>query len=519
MKDETALAPPGVADGMDVSRSYLSLLGSAGITLHDGGRVHFFPCKLSAEAKRVLLAKASELARTERVYTGGDLLDQLAEIIRTSRRFGMPLATPVVPFGAMPSLRFSELTDTGGRWSSGRSISWDEVTRELRNAGCELREEDSSNSTDTDSELINSAPVTPTIEVVGRDGSVIAGGAGLAHADVLRSALGEAVERLVSQNPESVKIFISSERELRNNGTRVPTFEVGPRDAYLSELNIDWVAASTLQGDAAAIPAERAYFNYEPVSGIRAFATQHTAGLAAGGTVEEAIWAGVSECLERDAYWIVMRCRLCCPTIDNNVLGAQLTPLLNKIAEAGLALVLKDISLDWPIKIVHAILVDKTNRIPAFAHGVGSHTSLAQAARKSLSECLQIRKGLIRLCQIAEADILLPTSSIKSAPLAWSDPNCSSLLSHLFDESAGSWVVPKSNEDTISPETILARLQTDAGPVFWADLGQMANLRVVRVLVQNCVSPDHSLEFVPVRLRRWLQRVKLPFPYELPILT
>jgi thiazole/oxazole-forming peptide maturase SagD family component len=500
-----------------VTLSHLSILGSAGITLHDrDNNVAFLPSPLSLQEKREALARASAIAAQPNAVDEDPFVNQLARLIGESRRSGHIELCTGSDLTQVRPIRFTSLKDVGSRWSSGQTIVWERVKSDLQNLGYSLRER---NPTTTDAVgIVNSSELIPVVEMIAPDGGVIAGGKGLVASDAWPSALSEAVERIIAQTPNTKDIFLSSEAALIKSGICVPKFVSSQRDAYSSQLCIDWTQAQTLQGAPAAIPAEKAFYNYEPSCGIRAFATQHTAGLASGASIEEAVWAGITECMERDAYWIVMRCKLHCPDIDTEIIRENHSELSSLVAAAGLRLYLKDISLDWPIKIVHAGLRDETGRIPAFSHGVGAHTSLKGAAYKAVLESLQIRSGLVRLCQKQTHNILLP-SAAKDAPSAWSDPSSLLELSHLFEEAIGLSDPSLLGIEGLNPETIVESISQISGSIVWSNLGQKANLHVVRVILENCVPPDHDPSLISPRLQQWLSVTKTRFPSTFPILT
>lgn len=492
------------------------MLGSVGITHHRRYQLSFIHRSGSSKIRRDILKQASETADQAIEDNATDLLTKIIRSARLStgarREFHSELAKTLIP-------NFSDLREVGSRWASEQSTNWPDILHNLQINGYTIRDQFLSLSADI--EMINAVNLVPVLEVVAADGSVISGGSGLKREAALSSALAEAVERLVAQTVRPENSFIASADQLRRNGFYVPYFEVGPRDAYSEGTIIDWIAANTLTGKPAAMPAELAYYdpNFLPTSGIRAFALHHTMGLAAGSTLEEAIWSGLTECLERDAYWIVMRCLLKCPTLDNKILGSEYTELLNSISVAGLRVVLKDISLDWPLKIVHAIILDESDRLPAFAHGVGSHTTTKQAAAKALLECLQMRGGLTRLSTLFEYEILLPTVGGKEANIAWSDPASALLFQHLVEEADEISTSFDNTPHQQNIEGVIAHLQKKQKPVVWVDLQNDEPLCVVRVHVPGCVRPDHTADYVPQRLRHWLDKEGIRSPYYIPMLT
>ena len=441
--------------------------------------------------------------------------DTLADIIRSSRLLSkVPLSAPSPRSSS--SLDISALTEVKGRFlSPSGSVPWHVIEDAIQECGYDIREV--CPQKDPSDKIVNRNSTAPLVEVVSRrDGFVIAGGKGTHRTAATQGALGEFAERFVASSGGRERIFATSADNLRDRGFIVPGFFAGLRDCYSSALVHDWVSAYTLQGAPAALPAERAFYDYVPQSGVRAFAWQHTMGLAAGATLEEAVWAGLTECLERDAYWLVMRCRLACPTLDSSSILAEAAELRRFLDDAGVKVVFKNISLDWPLAIVHAILIDPTGRIPAFSHGVGSGSSYSSAGAKALLESFQIRAGLIRLCAADIARSVIP-APIREAERIWTDPASVELLRHLIiDPEIRGESLPQT---VLQPADIIREVESSSGPIFYAPLGSFHGLEVVRVYIPGSLQPDPTVEDAPTRLQEWLRRSGLPAPYPDPILT
>ncbi len=493
-------------------KGYLSLLSSVGITLHHPDGLTTIPTPIGV-SRRALLAEASALALSP--LSHNSLAGRIAQQIRTSREPDLPSAP--VP-GSITPLDFSQADECDGRlYFSSVRFSSDQLIERLEKLGLKLQEQLETDEGDID-EQINPARVAAIAEVIRRtDGRVIGGGKGLTRQAARVGAIAEAAERVVGANPK-VPVFVNSARRLREeHGLLIPRFDVGPRDAYSDDLVIDWVKGQTLDGIVVGLPAERALYDYAPRSGVSAFTWQHTAGLAAGSSREEAIWAGLSELMERDAYWLAMRCRARCPTIDNSIVFDARPKLAAALGRAGLRIIMRNFSLDWPLTIVSAVAVDVTGRIPAFAHGMGSGTNLAAAALKALLECLQLHFGLSRRCSEARQAVLFG-EVCRRPDLAWSDPGSAQELDHLLSADVDGFAIPdqSANQDS---QNILRLIREKSGDIFWVDLGELEGVHVVRVYLPDALLPEPNLEHVPARLATWLRRANLRYAYAIPILT
>lgn len=351
---------------------------------------------------------------------------------------------------------------------------------------------------------------------------VIGEGKGLNEEDGRIGALCEGVERVVALNPDYDRSFVGySRRDLMKRGLIIPEMESGLRDCFSDDLLIDWFEAKLFPNLPAALPAEVVWFKYASRSGFRAFDMRHTIGLAAGVTEAEAFSNGLLECIERDAYAILMRCRLSCPEIsvdDVASAGEDVQDVLLRLSDAGIEVHFKWLLLDYPTPIAHVFLRDKKNRIPAHSHGCSAGFTPSHAIARALFEAVQVHHGLARFAVVNWPKMAGRYESSHSDPrLAWGDPLHSSTLEHLVN---GPSTKPHQwTEPQLSIEELCADLARKGRRVFWSKLGNFAGLSVVRTFLEGSVSPDGRFEDLNRRLADWVQRCKIPGPYTDPILT
>lgn len=493
---------------MNHRAKYFSLKSSVGITLHDGDSRKVLPTPLNVDRRR-LLADASTIGLNDPAEN--PLLVGIAAEIRGVRSDTRSIPIPVEEVAGEGLLDLDKpIFEKRCDFEVEPLEAWLKFNRfSTKNYSPQIVAHDA---------LINHSQPIFLCEIANDDGRVLAGGKALNSRAALRSAVAEAVERTLASSPAD-KVFCSSAAELRENyGLSIPLLEAGPRDAYSDKLNIDWVRGYTATGQVAAIPAERVYYDYTPRHGVAGFEWQVTSGLAAGTSVTDAFFAALREVMERDAYWIAMSCRLRCPVIDPDVALARNEPLLSAIRESNLRIVLRDISLDWPLKLVHAVCVDASGHIPAFAHGAGSAQTVADAALAATLEALQLHAGLVRRSETALDEVIFG-GALRSPDVVWSDPTARAELSHLLTDEVDSFAVPIDLSTEASLSAIVERVEAVVGRIFWCDLGRLHGLNVVRVFVENAILPYPAPEYVAKRLRFWLDRAGLRYPYSIPILT
>ena len=246
---------------------------------------------------------------------------------------------------------------------------------------------------------------------------VIAQGKGLTDLDAKASAVMEALERAVAGEP-SVKLVHGSASGLQAKGcmidrldclTAVHKLDLGPDE------ETEWVAGvNILTGDTIHIPFEAVVLDRTR----EARYWMSSDGLASGNNVDEAVFHGVLERIERDAHmlWQVgseaeryARC------VDPRGFGdSALTGLIDRIEASGLALKLFDITSDIAIPCFTAMLGpgdvrgDRDIRLVEVTGGAGAHPSPVRAAMRAVTEAVQSRLTYI---SGARDDISLATFS------------------------------------------------------------------------------------------------------------
>ena len=388
-------------------------------------------------------------------------------------------------------------------------VAWEEVERALAQRGYTLALREP--SPDTALPFVLNADVLPIYEVRSSTGDVVAEGKGLDREQARRSALGEAVERVVAGSEEFSRSRVgalATPRELLRSRFSLPEIACGPRDLYSPDLYVDWIASHTFDGHCSWAPAEAVFPRHPPAAGVSALNQCHTTGLAAGATVGEAFSNALLEVLERDAYWITMRCRRSCPEVapsEFRRLDTRLRQALDRLRDLGVSVHARWISLDWPIPIAITVLADERNRMPAFSKGTGAALTPTAALTRSLIEALQMHSDLGNIASDDWEKIIQIEGVMDHPPWAWCDP-CFGI--HLHHLTAGGtpikgWPAPAVAEHRVtSIRELCDTLQRNGYLGHWTHLGSLATLDVVRVTVDRTVPPDYRLERIGDRLLR-----------------
>lgn len=234
-------------------------------------------------------------------------------------------------------------------------------------------------------------PVFSSVRPAAVRGAVsVYNGKGATPAEARVSAIMEGIERYSAEvgDPAKRDIVILRFSELAENA-------LDPRDLILPEgadpdASVPWVRGTDLvSGDEIMVPAN-AVFHPLP-AGYRALFRTNTSGLASGNRMEEAVFHGLAEVIERDAWSLAEIAKRMGPRISysGDGLGRE---LLDKFARAGVDVYIRDITSDIEVPTLAAIADDVQLRDPALlTTGMGTHTSAEIALLRALTEVAQSR--------------------------------------------------------------------------------------------------------------------------------
>lgn len=238
-------------------------------------------------------------------------------------------------------------------------------------------------------------PVYSAIRPGAAEGAVsIYAGKGATKSQAKASAMMEAFERYSAEINQSDKnkfvneIFEEIEKAIDPKKLILPQL---PFDVEKTPL--DWVKAVDITDDQEhLIPANAIYHPYVPLKGSPLFQS-NTNGLASGNRVEEAVFHGMMEVVERDA-WSIFEAKkepkreVNCEETDNPLIR----DLLDKFEKTGIEVKLIDLTADIEITTIAAVSDDTVLKDPALLTlGVGTHLDPEVAVLRALSEVAQSR--------------------------------------------------------------------------------------------------------------------------------
>ncbi|MGB7969109.1 MAG: YcaO-related McrA-glycine thioamidation protein [Methanobacterium sp.] len=239
-------------------------------------------------------------------------------------------------------------------------------------------------------------PVYSAIRPSAAEGAVsIYAGKGATKPQAKASAMMEAFERYSAElNDEYRQNFVygvfegSSEEYINPNSLILPNLLFDPKTSKM-----EWVKSTNLKDDGIVlVPANAIYHPYTPDNTVKIFQS-NTNGLASGNKIEEAVFHGMMEVVERDAWSIFESKRqqkpeISCENTDNEIIIS----ILAMFKKAGINIKLVDLTADIKITTVAAVSDDTILKDPALLTlGVGTHLDPQIAVIRALTEVAQSR--------------------------------------------------------------------------------------------------------------------------------
>ncbi len=231
-------------------------------------------------------------------------------------------------------------------------------------------------------------PVFSSIRPMAARGAIsVYNGKGATAVEARVSAMMEGLERY-SAEMGGIEPQMARFSELGQTALN-PADLILPAGANANDL-IPWVAGFDIaSGEEILVPAN-AVFHPLPSDYRRLFRT-NTSGLASGNELEEAVFHGLAEVVERDAWSLVEATRKMGPLI-NDIGNGLAGDLLEKFRKAEVAVYLRDITSDVGVPTVAAVSDDIRLRDPTLlTTGMGTHSCAGVAVLRALTEVAQSR--------------------------------------------------------------------------------------------------------------------------------
>jgi ribosomal protein S12 methylthiotransferase accessory factor len=238
-------------------------------------------------------------------------------------------------------------------------------------------------------------PVYSAIRPSAQDGAVsIYAGKGATTEQAKASAMMEAFERYSAEKQDiDQNIIIKGTFNDMENALK-PSSLILPRRLQKNpeETRLEWIEAINIKTEEKIlIPANAVYHPYQTDKESHIFKS-NTNGLASGNIIEEAVFHGMTEVIERDAWSIFetykKRVEINASQSDNPII----INILKRFHDVGIDIKLIDLTADISVPTVAAVADDTVLKDPALlTMGVGTHLDPEIAVIRALTEVAQSR--------------------------------------------------------------------------------------------------------------------------------
>ncbi len=322
-------------------------------------------------------------------------------------------------------------------------------------------------------------PVYTSIRPLASEGAVsVYAGKGPTDIHAKVSSIMEAIERYSAemQNEDLVTKKYDADTCLD------PETLILPKNSYHDE-ELEWTKGYSIKtGDEILIPANSVYHPYDSKD-VHHIHLSNTNGLASGNSLEEAIFHGLMEVVERDSWSLFEAFKDNKKFVDcSNSNNTYIHDLLDKFEDANVSIKLLDLTSENTIPTIGAVSEDLTLKDPALLTlGIGTHLDANIAAIRAISEVAQSRATQIHGTRedTTRADLLRETGydRMKRINKHWYRTDRESI--DIED-------IPNNSKDSFRDDinTSMKLLEkSDINDAYYVDLTREIGIPVVRVIV------------------------------------
>lgn len=233
-------------------------------------------------------------------------------------------------------------------------------------------------------------PVYTSVRPLAEEGAVsVYAGKGPTDIHAKVSSIMEAIERYSAEQQDDDENTI---KRYNPNDCINPEELILPKGAYHDE-EIEWTLATSIKTqEEVYVPSNSVYHPYNSKD-VHHIHLSNTNGLASGNVLEEAIFHGLMEVVERDAWSFFEvfkedKAEINCDNTSNE----YIRELLEKFEKNNVSIKLLDLTIENQIPTIAAVSEDLTLKDPALLTlGIGTHLDPNIAAIRAITEVAQSR--------------------------------------------------------------------------------------------------------------------------------
>lgn len=233
-------------------------------------------------------------------------------------------------------------------------------------------------------------PVYTSVRPLAEEGAVsVYAGKGPTDIHAKVSSIMEAIERYSAEQQDDDENTI---KRYNPNDCINPEELILPKGAYHDE-EIEWTLATSIKTqEEVYVPSNSVYHPYNSKD-VHHIHLSNTNGLASGNVLEEAIFHGLMEVVERDAWSFFEVFKEDKSEINcDNTSNEYIRELLEKFEKNNVSIKLLDLTIENQIPTIAAVSEDLTLKDPALLTlGIGTHLDPNIAAIRAITEVAQSR--------------------------------------------------------------------------------------------------------------------------------
>lgn len=258
--------------------------------------------------------------------------------------------------------------------------------------------------------------------------------------------VGEAAERFCLDCYREKDLVVAAYAELGDKAINPLSFvSLSERQKAQKNLKIDentvfcWVKGYSLQtGRPYFIPAQLVYVAYSPaVQKEPVIRVPISTGAAAGLSLEWAVYGGLCEAVERDAFMINYLNKISPPRLDvNSIKNEKVRNIVGVLKRYKLEFHFLDITTDIPVPTILAVIIDRSGIGPPVNVGTCANLDIFKAIEGAAMEAIRIRLSCRRLFERNPADLKIAPAEIfnfDNRKLFWRDPGLIKQLDFLLE--------------------------------------------------------------------------------------
>ena len=322
-------------------------------------------------------------------------------------------------------------------------------------------------------------PVYTSVRPLAEEGAVsVYAGKGPSKEHAKASSIMEAVERYSAEMQDEKTVIRSYDSDECLN----PEELILPKNSYSGE-KIEWSSGFNVKtGKKILIPSNAVFHPYN-TENVHHLFLSNTNGLASGNTLEEAIFHGMMEVVERDSWSLFEafkdeKAEVNCDNTENS----YIKDLLKKFDDANVSLKLINLTSENDIATIGAVSEDLSFKDPALLTlGIGTHLDPEIAVIRAITEVAQSRATQIHGTRedTTRANLLRETGyeRMKRLNKHWFRESDSVIdLNDINDYSGDSF-----KEDIDVTMKLLEK--SDVYDAYYVDLTRHINIPVVRSII------------------------------------